>query len=184
MMRWLHFTLFLLALNGCASKLPSAISEPPAEPVSVQEVQKQPQAYLSRKVRWGGEVIEVENDQEHSDVLVLGRELKKKGEPRENGAVDGRFIARFGGFMDPAELAEGSRITVSGPVIGLETRVALLLFLSLLGTSLGLSLLVVNKDENRAYDCNPDAFHLVGRLPEQRRPDVFRAHPFAALCYR
>jgi len=122
MMRWLHFTLFLLALNGCASKLPSAISEPPAEPVSVQEVQKQPQAYLSRKVRWGGEVIEVENGQEHSDVLVLGRELKKKGEPRENGAVDGRFIARFGGFMDPAELAEGSRITVSGPVIGLETR--------------------------------------------------------------
>ena len=122
-MKWsLHFTLIPLFLSGCASKLPSAIGEPPAAPVSVREVQKQPQAYLSRKVRWGGEVIEVRNGPEHSDVLVLARELKKKGEPREDGAVDGRFIARFGGFVDPAELAEGSRITVSGPVIGLETH--------------------------------------------------------------
>ena len=126
-MKWsLHFTLIpllfvLLFLSGCASKLPSAIAEPPPESFSVREVQRDPQAYLARPVRWGGEVIEVQNREESSDVLVLGRELKQKGEPKSSGKVDGRFIARFGGFIDPEELPKGKRITVSGPIIGLET---------------------------------------------------------------
>jgi len=117
---WFHSTLILLLLNGCASQLPSAIREAPAEPVSVQDVQGKPETYRSQAVRWGGEVIEVQNKADHSDVLVLGRELKKKGEPKIDGAVDGRFIARFGGFIDPAEMPQGKRITVSGHVTGLE----------------------------------------------------------------
>lgn len=118
----LHSTLILLVLSGCASKLPGSITQAPAEPLQVKDVQQQPEAYLSREVRWGGEIVEVQNKADHSDVLVLGRELKSRGEPKVDGVVEGRFIARFGTFVDPAELPEGKRITVSGRIIGLETR--------------------------------------------------------------
>ena len=119
---WLHCTLILLLLNGCASRLPLAITEPPAQSCSVRQAQQDPDTCRNRPVRWGGEIIEVQNQSDHSDVLVLGRALKKQGEPKSGGTVDGRFIARFGSFMDPAELPKGKRITVSGPLIGLETR--------------------------------------------------------------
>jgi outer membrane lipoprotein len=119
---WFHSTLILLLLNGCASNLPSAIREAPAEPLSVRQAQQDPEAFRGREVRWGGEIIEVRNAEDHSDVVVLGRELKSRGEPLVDGAVDGRFIARFGGFVDPAELSEGKRITVRGRVVGLESH--------------------------------------------------------------
>ncbi len=121
MKRAFHFTLILL-LGGCAGTLPRAISQPPATPVSVQEVQKGVESHLSQEVRWGGDIIEVQNYSDHTDVLVLARELSKGGEPKRDGGVDGRFIARFGSFIDPAQLPEGERLTVSGPVIGMERR--------------------------------------------------------------
>ncbi len=121
-MRWLHCTLLLLVLNGCAGNLPRAIVEPPEHAVTVAQVQQAPDRYRGEPVRWGGEVIEVQNLPDHTDVLVLGRELKKGGEPREDGVVYGRFIARFGGFLDPARLPEGRMLTVSGTLAGVETR--------------------------------------------------------------
>ncbi len=122
MKRLLHCTLILLLLDGCTSQLPGTIARPPAEPVSVREVQRDAGSHLSREVRWGGDIIEVQNHSDHTDVLVLARELKKDGEPKEDGAVDGRFIARFGSFIDPAQLPEGRLLTVSGPVIGMESH--------------------------------------------------------------
>jgi outer membrane lipoprotein len=122
MVRWFFPVFALLWFTGCASKLPSAISQPPEQPVSVRQVQGKPDQYRSRTVRWGGEILEVQNRSEHTDVLVLGRALKKSGEPREEGEVEGRFIARFSGFLDPGQLPKGRLLTVSGPVIGVEER--------------------------------------------------------------
>ncbi len=121
MRRLLLFALALL-LEGCAGPLPRSITQPPPVAVSVRQAQKEVMRDLSREVRWGGEIIEVWNRSDHTDVLVLGRELKRGGEPREEGEVDGRFIARFGGFMDPARFPKGRMLTVSGPLIGVETH--------------------------------------------------------------
>ncbi len=122
MIRIALFLLLPLLLAGCATPLPSAIFEPPARPFSVRDVQKNPGAHLSKEARWGGEILEVHNPKDHTDVLVLGRSLKKNGRPEDNGVVDGRFIARFSGFVDPGQLPEGRLLTVSGPVIAVETH--------------------------------------------------------------
>ncbi len=112
----------VLWLGGCASNIPRGVLEAPEKPVSAEAVQQHPEAFAGRVVRWGGEIIEIVNAEKHTDVLVLGRELKKKGEPVVDGRVDARFIARFPGFVEPGVLPEGKRLTVRGKVTGVEVR--------------------------------------------------------------
>ncbi len=112
----------LLWLGGCASNIPGGVAEAPAKAVSAAQVQKQPEAFIGQPVRWGGEILEVSNAEQHTDVLVLGRELEKKGEPVIDGQVDARFIARFPGFVEPGVLPRDKRLTVRGKVTGVEVR--------------------------------------------------------------
>ena len=112
----------LLWLSGCASRLPQSITQAPAESLSVAQVQKAPQDYRGKEVRWGGDILEVVNARKHTDVLVLARKLGRKGEPVVDGQADARFIARFSGFREPAEFPEKKRLTVSGSIIGMEKR--------------------------------------------------------------
>ncbi len=120
MKSWLY-CIGILLITGC-STVPEAISVAPSEPVTVAQVQQDPAVHRGREVRWGGDVIEVLNGPDHTEVLVLGRELKKSGEPRREGLVYGRFIARFPGFLDPARLPQGRMLTVRGVLNGVETR--------------------------------------------------------------
>jgi len=109
-----------LWLAGCASSLPRTIAEAPAETIFARQVQQTPDVYSGKQVRWGGEVLEVSNTEQHTDVLVLGRELEKDGRPVKSSQVDARFIARFPGFREPSEFPRGQRITVSGILAGVE----------------------------------------------------------------
>ena len=85
-------------------------------------MQQAEEQYLHSVVRWGGDIIGVRNEKDYTDVEVLARELGTGGKPLAQGQMDGRFVARIPGFLDPAEYAEGNRLTVKGQVIGLETR--------------------------------------------------------------
>ncbi len=117
-----YFSVICLWLTGCASSLPRTIAEAQVESISARQVQQTPDAYRGKQVRWGGEVLEVSNIEKYTDVLILGRELKKNGEPLKNSRVDARFIARFPGFREPSECGQGRRITVTGVVSGVEVR--------------------------------------------------------------
>lgn len=109
-------------MTGCASKLPQTIAAPPADAISATQVQQTAEAFAGKQIRWGGEILEVANTEQHTDVLVVGRELEKDGEPIANSQVDARFIARFPGFQEPAEFPAGKRLTVSGTLSGVEVR--------------------------------------------------------------
>lgn len=122
MKQLIYFTLICLGLSGCATKLPHAITEAPTPNVTARQAQAEPAKFSGLQVRWGGEVIEVLNQASFTEVLVLGRDLKTDGQPEINGEVDARFVARFAGFLDPAQLTEGKRITVSGSFSGVEER--------------------------------------------------------------
>ena len=122
-MKWMPYsTLALLLTAGCASKVPEAIRQAPAAPITIEAVQQAPQAYQGQRVRWGGELIEVRNGPDHSDLVVLARPLDDKGEPPLEGTSLGRFMARFTGFLDPAAFPTGKRITVVGRITGVETH--------------------------------------------------------------
>lgn len=112
----------VLLLAGCASPVPSMISTPPANPVSLAEAQRAPDEYAGRRVRWGGTILEVDNRERSTLVIVLARPLRDDGEPRAGADPSGRFIAEIAGFVEPTELPVDRSFTVVGPITGIRVR--------------------------------------------------------------
>ncbi|MBK9493440.1 MAG: Slp family lipoprotein [Aquimonas sp.] len=78
---------------------------------------------LHREVRWGGEIIAVEADEQQTCFVVLSRSLLPTARPvtkREESL--GRFIACRQGFYDPALFSEGRDVTIAGQIDGYESR--------------------------------------------------------------
>lgn len=109
-----------LLLAGCTSNIPKAVSQAPPGSPTVAQVRAEPERFAGQTVRWGGTIAEVQNRRDETRVQVVARELDDDGRPRTNDRSEGRFIARFSGFIDPAIFTEGRRLTVAGTVTGSE----------------------------------------------------------------
>ena len=106
----------LLLLGGCASQIPVVIKLPPQPDIGLAEVKKDIEPYQDQYVRWGGEIIAVENRADSSLVEILANPLKSYGRPAPDNAYKGRFIARVGGFLDPEHYKKGRKLTVYGKI--------------------------------------------------------------------
>jgi len=108
-------SLFLgLLLAGCAGDIPRAIREAPAETVLPAEVLDAPEAWRGRAVRWGGDIVSVENHKDETWIEIVEKPLYPSGEPRRTDSSRGRFLAVVPGFLDPAVYARKRSITVAG----------------------------------------------------------------------
>jgi outer membrane lipoprotein len=94
--------------------VPDAIRNAPTNEITIKSVQASPKAYLKDQVRWGGNIISVNNKPTETWVEVLARPLDYEGEPNSEAANTGRFIARINGFLDPAIYTTERKITVQG----------------------------------------------------------------------
>jgi len=112
-----------LTLTACASQVPPAIREAPADNPSVEAVRGNPDAYRERQARWGGRLIETENREHATWLIVLAASsLSKDGEPQSGDDGGGRFIAVVPEFLDPKVYTADRKVTVTGTVQGTEIR--------------------------------------------------------------
>lgn len=111
-----RYILFLFAffLGGCASSIPKNINSTPEPNLSYEEFRIGGSKYMDKSVRWGGEIIAVENEENHSMVEILSHELGRRGRPLEQDEYQGRFIARVNEFLDPEYYKKGRQLTVYG----------------------------------------------------------------------
>lgn len=101
-------------LAGCAS-----IPAPLDVPVSAATADgASAQARTGDRVRWGGEVIEVETTADRSCFQLLSRPLDARARPRQVDGQHGRFLACRDGFYDPQVFQPGRELTVLGTVRG------------------------------------------------------------------
>jgi len=114
--------LAVLTLCGCASQVPATIRTAPAVTVDLAQVQRDPARFTGQPVRWGGTIIAVRNHPDNTEIEVLARPLDAVGAPRAGSEGQGRFMARVGSFLDPAEFGVDRELTVVGPITGTETR--------------------------------------------------------------
>lgn len=117
---WL-LSLTLLALAGCASSVPKPIQDAPQGAPSLPEVRTEPDRFVGSRVRWGGSIAEVINREDATLVQVVAKDLSGGGRPYASDRSNGRFIARFDGFIDPAVFTQGRLLTVAGTVSGSMT---------------------------------------------------------------
>lgn len=112
----LSSTSLFLASCATTSSLPKAPKDAPSIPSA------QSSEIKDTYVRWGGEVINIENKEEGTFIEVLAKPLTKSGEPRSDKNSVGRFIAFSNDFMDPEDIKKGSYISVYGQITGYRNQ--------------------------------------------------------------
>lgn len=119
----IHLTLpalfAVLLLAGCASQIPLEIRQGPDSPAP-SEVRGNIGAHAGRAVRWGGLLLETQNRQTVTRLVILARPLTRDGEPSGSDTSLGRFIAIVPGFLDPKVYAPDRLVTVTGILRGSE----------------------------------------------------------------
>jgi len=105
--------VFSLVIQGC-SNLPVAIKNAPALDIKYNEAAGNPSKHQGMPVRWGGTIIEVENEETLTRIQILYYPLDSNGRPKIKQSPEGRFIAESPKFLDPAIYRKDSELTVAG----------------------------------------------------------------------
>ncbi|MEQ1638749.1 MAG: Slp family lipoprotein [Methylococcales bacterium] len=113
----LYLLLISLLLCGCSS-LPTAIKDAPDLAVSYAQAKQNINSYKNTPVRWGGVIIEVENEQSYSLLQVVYYPLNYTGRPQLSKAPEGRFVVKSTDFLDPAIYTKNKEITLAGVLNG------------------------------------------------------------------
>ena len=110
-------SICILLLSAC-SNLPPAIENPPLYDISYSEATRNIARFKDAPVRWGGVVIDVENEQNFSLVQVLYYPLNSYGRPQLDKPNEGRFLIKSPEFLDPAVYKKDIEITAAGTLKG------------------------------------------------------------------
>jgi len=113
--------LCILLLAACSS-LPPAIQDAPVNDLTYQQAMQDIASHKNAAVRWGGVIVEVENEQDASLVQVLYYPLSRSGRPLTDQPYTGRFIFKTASFLDPAVYTKNSQVTVAGTLDGAVER--------------------------------------------------------------
>lgn len=109
--------LVCLLLSACAG-LPSAVRDVPVKDISYSQASQNLNSYKDTSVRWGGVIIDVENEQNFTLIQILSYPLNYYGRPQLNKSSEGRFVIKSTEFLDPAVYAKDKEITVAGTLQG------------------------------------------------------------------
>ncbi|MBI5885058.1 MAG: Slp family lipoprotein [Deltaproteobacteria bacterium] len=112
----------MTAFAGCAPVISQKTLDTVDRAAVFKDVQAEPARYADRPVLFGGAIIAVENLTGATYVEVMQQPLNSRLKPVDPGNTQGRFIAVFKGFKDPAIYAPGRLLTVAGKVFGSQTR--------------------------------------------------------------
>jgi outer membrane lipoprotein len=113
--------LNVLLLSACASQIPEQIRNVPPDAPSVVTARADIESAVGARVRWGGTIAEVANRESQTWIEIVARDLRDDARPRESDHSQGRFLARFEGFLDPQIYSKDREITVVGEVKGAQT---------------------------------------------------------------
>ncbi|MGZ8195913.1 MAG: Slp family lipoprotein [Methylosarcina sp.] len=116
MKRYLFISTWVL-LSAC-STLPPAIKNAPLVDVSYQQASTSINSYKNVPIRWGGVIIDLQNEQTYSLLQVLSYPLDSNGRPSTDKSYQGRFLIKTSEFLDPAVYVEGKEITAAGVLKG------------------------------------------------------------------
>ncbi|HAT1618647.1 TPA: Slp family lipoprotein [Raoultella planticola] len=115
--RWLLAGAVAVALSGCVS-VPDVIKgSSPTPQQDLVRVMAAPQLYVGQEARFGGKVVNVQNQQGKTRLEIATVPLDSGARPELNEASRGRIFADVNGFLDPVDF-RGQLVTVVGPITG------------------------------------------------------------------
>jgi outer membrane lipoprotein len=107
--------LLLLTLAGCASTQEAQ----DRQALTFLQVKSAPYSFQGQSVVFGGRVLTARRQKDGTRIEILQLPLDRSTRPGYDlTQSQGRFIAIYREFLDPATLPPGTRITVTGEVSG------------------------------------------------------------------
>ena len=116
-----YLVIGLLAVTaGCAtSVIPESLEPQVDKALTFSQVVESPDSYRGRVVVWGGAVLKAKAMKGGTQLELLQLPLDDDQEPvTERRESKGRFLALQKEFLDPATIAEGTRVTIVGEITG------------------------------------------------------------------
>lgn len=108
--------------SGCAPVISKETLDTADRNVRFADTVKNPDLYAGKTIVLGGIIVNVENQEKRTVMEVLQEPLGYQLKPSSPEESQGRFLAVFDGFRDPAVYGKGRPITVAGAVKGAEER--------------------------------------------------------------
>ena len=110
----------VVVFAGCAtSVVPEALQPQVDKTVTFSEIVEAPDSHRGKVIVVGGEVLRAKALKGGTQLEVLQLPLDGGQEPVTNRMESkGRFLALHKEFLDPATIAEGTRVTIVGEVTG------------------------------------------------------------------
>ncbi len=106
-----------LMLSGCVT-VPEAINgSSPTPQDDLVRVMNAPQLYVGQEARFGGKVVEIQNQQGKTRLEIATVPLDSGARPILGEPSRGRIYANVNGFLDPVDF-RGQLVTVVGPITG------------------------------------------------------------------
>ncbi|WLI76013.1 Slp family lipoprotein [Kosakonia sp. H02] len=116
-MRWLLAGLATAVLSGCVT-VPDAIKGSSATPQEdLVRVMNAPSLYVGQEARFGGKVIDIQNQQGKTRLEIASVPLDSGARPVLGEASVGRIYADVNGFLDPVDF-RNQLVTVVGSITG------------------------------------------------------------------
>ncbi len=121
---WVLLGAIVALLSGCASTsfIPASLQTQVDQTLTFSQLKESADSYRGRLLVLGGEVLTAKRLKDGTRIAVLQLPLDGSQKPEmDRTASEGRFLAIQKGFLDPATLPEGTRVTLVGEVTGVLT---------------------------------------------------------------
>jgi outer membrane lipoprotein len=120
--RWILFFLIFL-LSGCAHVISKDLRVKADPHLTLSQVRQNPDGFKGKMVIWGGEIIETINQRDATtQIEIYQKPLGWRGEPKDVGLSEGRFLILVDRYLDPYVFKPGSKVTVMGEILGAKTK--------------------------------------------------------------
>ena len=120
--RFVPFVAIALTTLSACSSVPSQIQTAPANDIQLQQVNLDVASQQGQYVRWGGQVVSIENTADATLIQIVQYPLNHFGRPITNRNSQGRFLARTPEFIDPIVYPAGTLLTFTGSINGSADR--------------------------------------------------------------
>jgi len=122
MKKWLKLLLLLslmMVVSSCAHVISEDLRTQSDLSLTLGQVRQNPDAFTGKMVVWGGEIVEVVNQEDGTtQIEIFQKPLGWRGLPGDTPYSEGRFLVLADYFIDPNAILGGRRITIAGEIQG------------------------------------------------------------------
>lgn len=125
MNRWGRLALFFLIflLSGCAHVISKDLRLKSDPYLTLGQVRQNPDGFKGKMVIWGGEIVETVNQKDAiTQIEVFQKPLGWRGEPKDIGSSEGRFLILADRYLDPFIFRSRRKVTVMGEILGAKMK--------------------------------------------------------------